>query len=322
MGRMRRALLVATALGCSGTRGGVLPDAQDTDAVAGPCSDPGEWAARAARTIAPVDGPPGAIAVDETYAYWTGPAVLRAPLAGGEPETLFAMPDGQDPPTGGLAVTADFLFVSIAGELWRMGKDGSGAETVGLASGVVGDDSAVYFWDGGELVQMNADTLEETPIGENVAEGIDLQLAGGALWWLQSEPVEIWRAELPAGEPVLAAAIEQSSGGHLAVSATGRAFLATSLPGDPGGAPALLMRIALEDGGAETIADLVGETRVAADDSHVYWMEPELARLSRAPVDGGCAEVRDLDGQPGAIMVPAADGIVLATQGTIALVER
>ena len=318
---MRRALLVATALGCSGTRGGVLPDAQDTDAVVDPCSEPGEWALRAPRTIAPFDGTPSAIAVDETYAYWTGPAVMRAPLGGGEAETLVAMPDGQDPPTGGLAVTADFLFVSIGGELWRMGKDGSGAETVGLATGVVGDDGAVYFWDGGQLVQMNADTLEQTPIGQNVAEGIDLQLAGGALWWLQSEPVEIWRAELPAGEPALAAAIEQTSGGNLAVSATGRAFLATSLPGDPG-APSQLMRIGLEDGGAETIADLVGEARVAADDSHVYWMEWEAARLSRAPVEGGCAEVRDLDGQPGAVMIPAAEGIVLATQGTIALVER
>ncbi|HEY8143758.1 MAG TPA: hypothetical protein VIG06_13835 [Kofleriaceae bacterium] len=317
---MRRALLLAMALGCNGTRGGVLPDAQDTDAVADPCSEPGEWATRAPRTIAPFDGTPGAIAVDETYAYWTGPEVMRAPLAGGEPETIFAMPDGQDPLPGALAATQSYLFVTLGGELWRMGKDGSGPETVGFATSLVGDADAVYFWDGGQLVQMNADTLEETPIGENGAEGVDLQLAGGALWWLQSEPVEIWRAELPAGEPALAATIEQTTGGNLAVSGTGRAFLATSLPDDPG-APSLLVRIALADGTPETIADLVGETRVAADDSHVYWLEPEAGRLSRAPVEGGCAEARDHDGAS-LVMVPAAEGIVLATQGTIALVER
>lgn len=311
------------ALGCSGTRGGVLPDAHQADAFADPCADPDGWASRELRPIAPVDQPPGAIAVDDAYAYWTGPGVLRAPLSGdGEAELLFADPDGQEPQPGALAATRDHLFVVLGGELWRMGKDGSAPEAVGAADELVADADAVYFRANGELVRMAEDTLEQTAVGAAPMEGAELELAAGALWWLTAEPVDIWRVTLPAGEPEPVGQIDGTGGGNLAVNATGRVFLATWPLGDPSG-PASLVGLAPGDGAPQAIAELAGSVAaLVADDSHVYWLEPDGARLSRVPVDGGCLEVREQDGLAGTVMAPAVEGIVVAGAGTIALVER
>ncbi len=324
------ALAAVLALGCQGTSGGVPPDAREHDAAVDPCADPTSWTTAPLRPIASYEGFPGTIGVDETYAYWTedltcvdaycypGAIVLRAPLAGGDREILFE--SEMDQP-GELAVTRDHLFVRIGDQLWRSQKDGSAPEVVGSQYGFVADADALYYWQGGTLIRLAADTLVSTPIGDALEPGSDFQLTDGIAWWLDPQPVEIWRMPLASGVAEIAARISQTGGDSLAVDGLGRAFLSTWNPQDPA-APPVLMRVPADGADAEPIAELWdGIHDVAVDDSHVYWLEANVGRLSRTPLDGGCVEARDQD-VPALVMAPAIEGMVVATAGSIALVER
>jgi len=55
------------------------------------------------------------------------------------------------------------------------------------------------------------------------------------------------------------------------------------------------------------------------DDAYVYWLDAR--GLFRKPLDGGCVETRDLDADS-LVLVPAPGGIVVASAGSLALVER
>lgn len=319
------------ALGCQGTSGGILPDAREYDAAIDPCSDPTEWSMKEARPIAPYERALGALAVDESYAYWTeflicgvdggclaGPIVRRAPLEGGEAEILFESEADQ---ADALAVTRDYLFVVIGDQLWRSQKDGTAPEIVGAAAELAADADAVYFWQDGQLMRLAADTLEQVPIGMAQQQIVtEFQLAGGAAWWLEPDPVAIWRMPLATGVAEIAGQIEETVGQSLAVDGLGRAFLATWPRQDPASS-GTLVRLVADGTGAEPLAELSEGTEVAVDDAHVYWMEPNAGRLSRMPLDGGCVESRDLDAAA-ALLVPVADGVVVVLAGTIALVER
>lgn len=316
---MTRALALAVlALGCQGTSGGALPDARDIDAAVDPCAGPSEWALRPERAIATHADPLGGLAADDSHAYWTegGGGVRRAPLAGGDAEPLF---DGQmaaDP--GSIALAGGFLFVSIGADLWRMQTDGSAPEVVGAAApDLASDGDAIYVWQGNQLVRLAADTLELTPVGDAEAPGPALQLVAGAAWWLAPQTAAIWRMPLDLGVAELASAIDGVTGDALAVDGD-RAFVAVSA--DPSGL-GQLQRVYLADGLVDPIADLDGDAGIAVDAGSVYWLEPAAARLSRMAVDGGCVEVREQDGGITRMAV-AADGLVVAGAGSIALVER
>ncbi len=316
-------------LGCQGTSGGILPDARTHDAAIDPCAnDPDGWATREVRSIASWDRTPGAIAADDQYVYWTegltcpdgtclaDAIVLRAPLVGGDREILF---EGELQP-GELAVTRDHLFVTIGDQLWRSQKDGTAQEVVGSQTGFVADADAIYYWQAGTLIRLAAGTLEETPIGMAQEGGTGFQLAGGAAWWLDPDPVEIWRMPLASGVAEIVTTISQTSGDSLAVDGLGRAYLATWPREDPS-FPPTLVRIVGDGAEPEPIAELWdGIHVVAVDDAHVYWLEPSVSRLSRMPLDGGCVETRD-QGTVTVAVVPAAQGIVVAAE-TISLVER
>lgn len=325
---MRRGALVGlVVLGCSGTRGGVLPDAREYDATVDPCADLGDWATREARTIARAGAGVTGMAADDTYVYWSEPgaAVLRAPLAGGgvgEPEVLFV--GGEDPSGGGaLAATRDHVFVILGGQLWRVAKDGMEADVVAIADELAADLAAVYYFEAGQLVRLTADTLQPSTVG--VWEGLasELQLSAGSAWWLAREPLAIWRMTLSDGMAGVAAQIDQSGdGGGLAVAGGSVAFLGTwGAPEDPG-SPPFLTRVGLDTGTSEPMIDLVDSGfAVEVDDAHVYWLEPAAGRLSRMPVEGGCVETRPHEGDSLA-MTATPEGIVVATGGIIALVER
>lgn len=331
---MTRGLALAMlALGCQGTSGGILPDAREYDAAIDPCAQPSDWAAREPRLIADHGAPPEAIVADDAYVYWTeplacgldgsclaGPIVRRAPLEGGQAEVLF---DSQAEQAGSLAITRDYLFVSIGDQLWRAQKDGTTPEVVGAVAVFVADADAIYYIEGGTLVRQAADTLDVTPIGEAMELGVDLQLAGGAAWWLQPDPTDIWRMPLDSGIAELAAGIAGTSGSELAVDGLGRAFLATWPQQDPAAAGALV-RVVTEGVEPEPLADLPDAiVAVAVDEAYVYWLEPNASRLSRMPLDGGCVESRDRDGQGGTAMAVSAAGLLLASgAGNVVLVER
>jgi hypothetical protein len=333
---MTRALALAVlALGCQGTSGGIPPDARELDAAIDPCADMIEWSTREPLPIAPHRAGPLAIAVDDAYAYWTepvlcdldggcqpGPIVSRAPLAGGDPEQLFVGQSEIEQP-GALAVTRDYLFVVIGGQLWRSQKDGTAPEIVGAAGELAADADAIYFWQDGQLTRLAADTLEETPVGAAEMQlATDLQLAGDAAWWLEPQAVDIWRMPLATGIAELSAQIEGGTADSLAVDGASRAFLVTWTANDPE-TPPVLVRTGGDGTAAEPIAELLdGIHDVVVDDTHVYWLEPNAGRLSRVPVDGGCVETLALENQGSTAMASAADGIVVASAGSIALVER
>lgn len=93
---------------------------------------------------------PFGVAVDETHVYFTTytglGTVTKVPKGGGD---AVAIATGLDYPDG-LAVDADHVYVAISssGVIQRMGKDGSGAVTVGKgfgAAGVALDEANVYW---------------------------------------------------------------------------------------------------------------------------------------------------------------------------------
>ena len=326
------ALAAVIALGCQGTSGGVLPDARTGDAAVDPCAEPTDWATRTPRPIAPYELGPVAIALDEAQVYWTeplicgldggcapGPILLSAPLAGGDAEILF---ESEEDLPASLAVTRDHLFLSADEQLWRMGKDGSAPEVVGAGAQVVSDSEAIYFWRGGALVRLDADTLQPSTVSEADGRDTGLQLVGGWVFWLEPDPVEIWRLPLTGGAAERTVRIEDTRAGSLAVASDERAFLVTSNAGDPG-APSILVRVALAGGAPEPVAELEGGIyQVVVDDTHVYWLEANRHRLSRMPLDGGCVESRDYDAQASMAMAPSADGILVASAGNIAVIAR
>jgi hypothetical protein len=330
---MRGVGALLLAVGCQGTSGGVLPDAGEVDAAFEPCVEPTDWATREPRPIAASARGAATIAVDETHVYWTeslacdheigcipGPIVRRAPLPSGDPEILL---ESDAPQPGALALTRDYLFVVIGDQLWRSQKDGTAPEIVGTAGELAADADAIYFWQDGQLVRLAADTLEETPVGAAEMQlATDLQLAGGAAWWLEPQAVGIWRMPLATGIAELSAQIEGGTADSLAVDGASRAFLVTWTANDPE-TPPVLVRAGGDGIAAEPIAELLdGIHEVVVDDAHVYWLEPYAGRLSRVPVDGGCAETLTLENQSSTAMAPAADGIVLASAGSIALIDR
>jgi hypothetical protein len=330
---MRALALAMLALGCQGTSGGVRPDARELDAAVDPCAEPSDWAVREPRLIADHGAPPAALAADDSYVYWTeplpcgldggclaGPIVRRAALEGGQAEVLF---DSDADQAGSLALTRDYLFVSIGDQLWRAQKDGTAPEVVATAAAFVADADAIYYVEGGTLVRQAADTLDVTPLGQAMELGVDLQLAGGAAWWLQPDPADIWRMPLDTGIAELAAEILDTAGSELAVDGLGRAFLATWPQQDPAAA-GTLVRVVADAGEPEALADLSDAiVAVAVDEAYVYWMEPNASRLSRMPLDGGCIESRDRDGQGGTAIAVSAEGLLLANgAGSIILVGR
>ena len=200
---------LALVLGCQGTSGGVLADARDLDAAVDSCGEPTGWSTREPRPIASYEREPVAIAFDDVQVYWTeplicgldggcapGPILLSAPLAGSDPAILF---ESEEDLPASLAVTRDHLFLSADEQLWRMGKDGSAPEVVGAGAHVVSDSDAIYFWQSGQLVRLAADTLEPSTVGEANGRDTGLQLLGGWVFWLEPDPVEIWRLPLAGG---------------------------------------------------------------------------------------------------------------------------
>lgn len=320
---MRRALAAALALGCQGTSGGILPDARSHDAAIDPCLDPGDWAIREARIVAAFAEAPAALAVDDSFAYLggPGPVVERAPLAGGDADILF---DGGDPAgaVAALGATRAYVFAAIGDQLWRVPKDGMEADVVAAAAPFAADADAVYFFEGGELVRLAADSLERTPVGAWQGAGSELQLVDETIWWLEPEPVTVWRMKLLAGLAEPAARLDQAlSAGALAVARADQAFVVSGAGADGGGLPTLY-RVGLEDGSAEPLAELAdGGAALEADAAHVYWIEPAVKRLSRLPVDGGCVESRDQEAASG-LMAMAPEGILVVAAGNLALVER
>lgn len=307
-------------------------EGRPADASVDDCTDgPTAWSLRAPRAIAPFDRNPGAIAVDDTAVYWTesltcadascipAPVVMTAPLTGGVPSGLIESDEGQP---GALAVTRDHLFVDIGEQVWRMGKNGAAPEAVDAATTFVADDDAIYFWEGSQIIRLAADTLERTTVGESSAFGKNFQLAGDQAYWLRPDPVEIWRVPLAGGEPAVAANIEETAGDSLAVASGERAFLVT-WPSSAPQAQLSLTGIALAARTPTPVADVWDSiNEVVADETNVYWMEPNAHRLSRAPLAGGCVESREHDGQISLAMVPAEDGIIVAIAGSIAIIER
>jgi hypothetical protein len=57
------------------------------------------------------------------------------------------------------------------------------------------------------------------------------------------------------------------------------------------------------------------------DETHVYWLEGNVRRLSRAPVDGGCVESRTQDSLAQGLVV-TADGVVTSSGNQLVLIER
>ncbi|HEU5060796.1 MAG TPA: hypothetical protein VFU21_29905, partial [Kofleriaceae bacterium] len=167
------------------------------------------------------------------------------------------------------------------------------------------------------VVRLAADTLERTGLGQ--PPGTELEVTAGAAWFLEAGPVAIWRIALPDGAAELAAQLDQAvTGSGLAVARPDVAFLATSNGDDPG-LPQFLTRVGLQEGVSEQLVDLDSLVAIEADGEHVYWLGDR--NLSRMSVDGGCIETREQGGDS-LLIANAADGIVVATGGFIALVER
>jgi hypothetical protein len=259
------------------------------------------------------------IAADDRHVYWTNAgtqsnagvdgAVLRAPVSGGAPTTLWVGP------AFAVALDVASVYFTGRGSIMSMPLDGGSVTTLvsGQAGGpdAIASDGASLYW-----VSSSPSSIRKIP----VAGGTPVVLATGlasinsvavdheSVYWGEALNAPdggdgaVWIKSVPVGGGTPAVLFSSpASGGD-----TGVVLPPTVTVRDPDVyatfpdvTPALgLARLATGGGTPYTLAPSIG-VNLAVDDAAVYWTVSELASVFRLPVAGGLPETIAA-GQPGA----------------------
>jgi hypothetical protein len=244
------------------------PNASATPSAGDAASASGSAAPAPLTTLARAPGNCGAVALDDTYAYWIGSdGVNRIPKRGGGPVvTLVRAPANRD------ADDCGFLAVDGNDVVWTFSESGAGATPA--------------VWRAPRNALPGA-----TPVAVVQAPIACLASTDDSVVFLQLRPIRAWaaggtvrRAAKSGGPPALFATVPTPSFGCVAADAE-RVYVATfdehSATGD-----GAIRSFAKNGGGARTITRVVAfPLWLKAGVDAVYWIEADS--LMSAPKAGG-----------------------------------
>jgi hypothetical protein len=275
------------------------PDA-GADGDGGPRCVPGGTTALEPVTVACEQATPARLVVDGDHVYWTvqggGPIVMRAPLAGGAPETLVY----DSAAAVGLAVDATFVYYTqpSLGRIMRVPR--GGGLPVALATGLDWPlflaldrepDGASLCWAGGQkdgtiMKLALVDGAKPVTLIDGQSRPRAVAVQDGFVYWTDFADGTILRTpdrlDASADGGVRTAT-------RLAAGLKGPSDLALAggfayVPDQAGH----VARVPLGGGALETIADVAGiPFGVATDGQSVYWSTLGDGGIFRTPVGGG-----------------------------------